>query len=414
MIKILCAECVRRVLDNKAVIRALLLLGAGPSIANPTVLPCQLTAEFALESRGYFQAPLFAGQARHDASISLEAEYYVEWADRSQALTVEPFVRIDFVDGQRTHVDFREFSWQYFSQSWELRVGLRKVFWGVTESLHLVDVINQTDLVENLDGEDKLGQPMINVALIRPWGTLELFALPLFRDRTFRGVDGRLRQPLLVDEDNARFQSGAKRHHFDWAARWSHFLGSWDLAVSYFDGTNRAPLFEPGLSSTGEFVLIPVYEQMSQLGLEGQYTSGGWLLKFEGLTRAVDAGRYFAFAGGFEYTIPQIFGSNADLGLLVEYLFDDRADAATTPFESDLTFGGRLAFNDVQSSELLAFVVADIEGDGNLLSVEGSRRFGSDWVVMLETRAFFGANAGDFLYGLRQDDYVGILIKRYL
>jgi hypothetical protein len=288
------------------------------------------------------------------------------------------------------------------------------VFWGVTESLHLVDVINQTDLVENLDGEDKLGQPMVNVALIRSWGTVELFAMPFFRDRTFQGSDGRLRAPVLVDEDAASFQSGAERHHFDWAARWSHFIGSWDLAVSYFDGTNRDPLLQPSLDASGMPSLVPLYEQMSQVGLEGQYTSGGWLLKFEGLTRDVPAGRYWAFASGFEYTIPQILGSSADLGVLSEYLFDDRGDAATTPFESDLTFGGRLAFNDVQSSELLAFVVADIEGDGNLLSVEGSRRVGNDWIVSLETRVFFGSTPGDLMYSLRQDDYVGLSIKRYM
>jgi hypothetical protein len=392
---------------------ALALMASGFSFASPLEAQGELSAEIGLEARGYSQSPLFPGQARHDASVSLEAEYFYEWGNRSQMLMIEPFLRVDFVDEERTHVDFREFNWQYFSNSWELRVGLRKVFWGVTESLHLVDVINQTDLVENLDGEDKLGQPMVNIAFIQPWGTLELFALPLFRDRTFQGVDGRLRQGVLVNEDNVRFQSGAERHHFDWAARWSHFIGSWDLAVSYFDGTNRDPRFEPVLNASGVPSLNLFYEQMSQLGVEGQFTSGGWLLKFEGLTRDVEAGRYWAFAGGFEYTIPQILGSNADLGILSEYLFDDRGDAATTPFEGDLTFGGRLAFNDVQSSEVLAFVVADVEGDGNLLSVEGSRRVGSDWIVSIETRVFFGATPGDFLYGFRQDDYVGLSIKRY-
>ena len=84
----------------------------------------------------------------------------------------------------------------------ELRVGLRKVFWGVTESQHLVDIINQTDLVESLDGEEKLGQPMINYALINDWGTLDLYLLPYFRERTFSGINGRLRSSLYVDTTN--------------------------------------------------------------------------------------------------------------------------------------------------------------------------------------------------------------------
>ena len=43
------------------------------------------------------------------------------------------------------------------NRDWSLSIGLGKVFWGVTEFNHLVDVINQTDLVEGIDGEAKLG-----------------------------------------------------------------------------------------------------------------------------------------------------------------------------------------------------------------------------------------------------------------
>ena len=52
------------------------------------------------------------------------------------------------------------------------------MFWGVTESQHLVDVVNQTDLVENPDGEEKLGQLMVNLTVARSWGTLNLFVAP--------------------------------------------------------------------------------------------------------------------------------------------------------------------------------------------------------------------------------------------
>ena len=67
------------------------------------------------------------------------------------------------------------------------------MFWGVTELRHLVDIINQTDLVENLDGEQKLGQPMVQLTLLKDWGTLDFFAMPYFRERTFTGPDGRPR-----------------------------------------------------------------------------------------------------------------------------------------------------------------------------------------------------------------------------
>ena len=44
----------------------------------------------------------------------------------------------------------------------------------------------------NPDGEDKLSQPMVNLALIRDWGAPDFFLLPYFRGRIFPGVKGKL------------------------------------------------------------------------------------------------------------------------------------------------------------------------------------------------------------------------------
>ena len=53
---------------------------------------------------------------------------------------------------------------------------MRREFWGVTETAHRVDILNQTDQVESFDGEDKLGQPMVNFSWSKDWGTLDLYA----------------------------------------------------------------------------------------------------------------------------------------------------------------------------------------------------------------------------------------------
>lgn len=56
---------------------------------------------------------------------------------------------------------------------------------GVGGPVHLVDIINQSDLVENPDGEDKLEKPLVKLTSGLPWraGTLNLFMLPYFRER---------------------------------------------------------------------------------------------------------------------------------------------------------------------------------------------------------------------------------------
>ncbi len=93
-----------------------------------------------------------------DASLALEPEWFRRWEDANVTLTARPFARLDGQDNDRTHVDLRELMFHKSSDQWELKAGVGKVFWGVTESQHLVDVINQTDFVENIDEEEKLGQ----------------------------------------------------------------------------------------------------------------------------------------------------------------------------------------------------------------------------------------------------------------
>ena len=59
---------------------------------------------------------------------------------------------------------------------------------------------------EELDQEEKLGQPMINLALIRDWGTVGLFVLPGFRERTFAGVHGRPRIIPRVEKNLTAYE----------------------------------------------------------------------------------------------------------------------------------------------------------------------------------------------------------------
>ena len=116
------------------------------------------------EFRYFTQDPRDPRQHDENFSLVFEPEYYHEWDKGTQSLAFVPFFRLDQHDNERTHFDIRELNWTKVAENWELRLGLRKVFWGVTEFQHLVDIINQTDLVENIDTEDKLGQPMINLA----------------------------------------------------------------------------------------------------------------------------------------------------------------------------------------------------------------------------------------------------------
>ena len=140
------------------------------------------------EIRYFPDDPQFAGQFR-GAQLSLVASPKWAWRndDGRQRISIIPFARIDSRDDERSHVDLREGYWSFSWNDWELLAGVNRVFWGVTESRHLVDIVNQIDTIEDIDREDKLGQPMLQLALQRGWGRLEAFALLGFRQPTFAG-----------------------------------------------------------------------------------------------------------------------------------------------------------------------------------------------------------------------------------
>ncbi|MGD8886434.1 MAG: hypothetical protein PVF34_12490 [Gammaproteobacteria bacterium] len=369
------------------------------------------TGYIAGEGRWFPDDPAYPEQSQDtNLSFSAQPEYYTRWDNGDQSLLFVPFVRIDQNDDERTHADIRELSWLKVAEAWELRIGIRKVFWGVTESQHLVDIINQTDLVENIDGEDKLGQPMINLALINEWGTVDLFLLTGFRERTFPGEDGRLRTALPVDTDNPIYESGAKQNHVDFAARWSRFIEIWDIGVSYFYGTSRDPRFEPNGSGTA---LRPAYDIINQTSLDAQATIGNWLWKLELISRDGQGDRYTALTGGFEYTFVGIFDSRMDLGIVSEYLYDDRDDGATTPFENDLFMGARFTLNDIQSTELLTGFIVDLDDDGYMFNLEASRRLGDAWKLTAEIRSFANLETTDPLYSFRNDDHLQVELAWY-
>jgi hypothetical protein len=407
----------RPVLRARPVFRALLpcLLTSGLQLAGGPARGGEWSGYVALEGRWFPSPPVAADQAdhRHSLSLSFQPEYYDTWDEGNQSLTFTPFLRYDQRDSERTHVDLRELYWQQVGRGWELSLGLRKLFWGVTESQHLVDIINQTDLVEDPDGEQKLGQPMVNLSLIRAWGTLDLLLLTGFRERTFPGEDGRLRTSPRIDPDRARYESAAEQGHVDWAVRWSHAIGDWDLGLAHFSGTGREPRLLPGLDELGEPVLLPLYEQIEQTSLDIQATKGGWLWKLEAISRRSRRERFHAAIGGFEYTFGDLQGSGIDLGVLAEYLYDERDERATTPFENDLFLATRLAFNDVQDTNLLAGGTVDLDTGAIFLDIQGNRRLGQSWRLNLKLRAFANVPETDLNYTLHRDDYLQLELARY-
>ena len=368
----------------------------------------QWSGNLALQGRWFTQSAVKPDAVDDNLSLSAEPQW-VRGLGRDDEISFRPFLRLDGREG-RQHADIRELRWLHVGDNDEWRIGIDSVFWGVTESRHLVDVINSIDHLEGIDGEDKLGQPMIHYSYLTEDGAIEAFLLPGFRPAHYGNDEARLTPWPPLRESLATYESPAEEHHVDVALRYNASLGDHELGLSVFRGTQREPELRPLIQNGQPVALQPWYPQMTQWGLDLQSILDDWIWKLEAIRRQREDGDFHAYTAGFEYSFYGVFGSAADLGWLMEYSHDQRPGSI---FDDDLFAGLRLALNDVQSSELLAGLLYDRERHSRSLRVEASRRLGSSWKLSLEAQAFSHIASDDPLYGLRRDDYLQLELAYY-
>ena len=365
------------------------------------------------ELQAFVESGNVSGQRRWNASVATEISFESFWDNSNQWVVVKPFARLDLRDGNRSHADMREAKYARAIDNWEFRIGIDKVFWGVTEAVHLVDIINQSDFVESIDGEEKLGQPMVMVSTVQEFGTLTGYLLPFFRERTFPGRKGRPAFDIPVDDKQTLYESGAEEHHVDFALRYANTFDIWDVGVGYFQGTNRNPLLLPGLDGGGNPVLVPFYAQANRVSTDVQATSGAWLYKFEGFWQEQLNEQHLQATGGIEYTFYGIFDTPSDVGVVAEYVWDDRGANPQNPFANDMFMALRWTPNDAASTAVLAGATVDLDTQALGFSIEAERRFGDDYFVSLEGRFFANVPRTDPLFSYSDDSFLQLRIARY-
>lgn len=382
-------------------------------MADPSPLAAQweLAGSAGTEARVFFADPLADVQpGRFSTSAKLQPELTIRLGDditfRGIALA-----RADQSDPQRSYVDLREALVEWLAGRLTARVGINTVFWGVTESRHLVNIVNQTDYLDDLDGDEKFGQLMaLGTFDAGGLGLLDVFVMTRARPQMYPGPEGRPGVPVRVLDDSPTYESEHAEWNVDLAARWSRSLGEVYGALSYFQGTARDPQLIPG-GSGAEPTLRPRYDLIRQGGLELQWTSGAWLWKAESIVRSGQGPTFAAVTGGFEHTTFGLFGTTSDLGTILEYSYDGRDDLTYNIYDNDVFGGLRLSFNDVQGTEILAAVLQDVGADVMLGSIEASRRLGRGWRLELIGRLFCSGDPRDPVYWFRRDDYVQAVVE---
>jgi len=333
----------------------------------------EIIGELSFDNRYFFNAGL-QEQKKNHTSFSFSPEIFQD--NSNKIFHFKAKLRKDSEDSGRNLNDIQELYLINILEDKEIKYGVSKEFWGVTETSHRVDIINQTDFTEGFDGEEKLGQPMIKISLERQWGLLDIYTLLGFRERNFSGKKGRLRLPLPINEKGSLYSSSSKNKRADFAVRWSNYYDDFDIAISHFSGTSREPRFLPSANKINE--LVPVYEVIDQTGLEIQYLLDSLAIKGEVISRSGQGERFTAATYGFEYTQVGVLQSRIDLGWVVEFNHDDRLESS--PF----VLGTRFSFNDIYDSQILSgFILNDKSKELGFL-LEASRRIGECCLLSLE------------------------------
>lgn len=441
-----------------------LLAGLLAGVVPQSVAADELTvsAEAMFNMRYFFEPAPYKTQddIRFDPSAALQPTVNYVFDSGRDSLRGTIFGRFDPTDSGRTHFDVREAFYLHQDDGWDLLIGANQVFWGVAESRHLVNVVNQIDNVEDIDRETFLGQPMVNLSLFGEWGMLDLYAMPYFREREFHEQSARFGLPLSV-EDKASYSSDLEEWHPDFAARYRVTWDNWDFGVSHFYGTSRDPIFKVtldhpfdvaagplkdaiedvtvgggsleqaedivndlyGISGAQALGVVdkvvslrPHYEIINQTGLEAVGVYDDLILKFEGATiTGYEGDRIWAVVGGFEYTFTDVDESGIDVGLLGEFLWDNRdvKYAPFTPFNNDAFAGMRVTFNDPEDTNILFGGYVDVDYGSTILNLEASRRIEENMKLSLKARGFVFVDDNDPLRFYDDESYVELSLSVY-
>lgn len=282
----------------------------------------------------------------HQISLALSPSIYYSPDHSNLEYTVQPFVRLDERDDDRTHFDFRELKAGYVSKEWRASLGFDQVHWGVMENYHLVDIVNQTDYTESPSGEDKLGQPMARFALLLDDAVLETYLLIGYREPLTPSEGARLNP--MPDHDY-EYEGWGNEWHPDVAVRYEKTLKNASLGVSYFGGHNRMPeLKGNGLGSD------PVWyvDLINQASLDAKLSINDLELKGEVLYRVSEHDSTRAIVAGLEYQFASV--AKMDVSFLSEYSWDQRGKSALgTLYQNDIFAGLRMTFPERGKSEIL-------------------------------------------------------------
>lgn len=364
----------------------------------------QVDSELNFQARSFLNPNSYGSQVWNSPAIEFKPKLSFSLSEGKHLFRTTPVFRRR--DRQDSHFDFKRFSYLGIFDQVEVSFGYDQFFWGVAESINVVNIINQLDLADDITGESRFGQSYFSFNYIsETMGSWQFLGFPNYRYRSFPGSKERFRGPFIEYNVNGGLEEPAVGSNFDYALRWSKGLDRLEWAVFYFYGVDRDPniLFIPNTYS-----FETIYHKANQIGLEGQYTGDQWIFKTEVLEKDPlgDSGsKHYLSVTGFEY-LYGLIGNQSELTFIGENIVDTRHESSPLGLFNHLFLGTRLDINNTSSSVIEAGLFFNKESQQTSLSVlEFETRLTNQWKLQSRAVGFLDPAPGTLGSLIKEDDY---------
>ncbi len=325
---------------------------------------------------------------------------------------VEFFYRYDS-SKQFDHGDLSEFNTLYTADNFDFLIGSTIEFWGVVESRNIVDIVNQIDFLEDVNGKQKLGQPLTRLNYYLENGTLSSYLFFGFRDREFTSQTERFGAQPEIRGSSAQYEAGNYGVTGS-AIRLQQNLSLGDFSFHLYSGLDRNPSLVPVIDFDNTVFISPIYEKIEQAGIEAYMPIGNVALKYEGVFRSRNNEDHSAHVMGFEQSIFNVFKKPLDMTYFVEYLYDDRSQSAPlTIYQNDLFLGLRLSYTQNTPLTIKFGLLKDMEFDESFVSTDIEKNITDNSTFIINGRFFIDVNNASPLTIVENDSYIKFAYKRF-
>jgi len=351
---------------------------------------------------------------KREASAALRSEFEIKKNLRKAKLKLKAKAIYDFKDSERRYIDFSELYYKYDFEDSELLIGKNTLFWGALEVYNIVDVFNTKDLLDDpFDYDKKLGA--WNLSWTKFFENSEFSMMLKFKEEDQKIQDKESVYNFLPFP----YDNDLKTQYDNRPSIFLRYAGFGDeMQIDY------AFIYEAGYDSQRYFSYKEgrLYQNaywVNKLMAYATLVYEDTIYKAEAALAASDdvkVSDYLQSGLGLERTLYGIWDKK-DLGLLVEYYRYDRFNDTKLSvkelgqlFQNDLYFGGRLTFNDLASSEILAGVDIDLESSEKIYFFKYETRLYESYKVQLHYQHLNADNEESYFDDL---DHLKLAVSYY-